>query len=94
MYDKGFSTEDPGPENGYKTLISYRSGDMHAPKLDGREALAVEVENIVAAIRGREDLVSDGASGLRVVRILDAAQQSLALGGQPVPLRDVEIGAV
>ena len=59
---------------------------MHAPKLDSREALGVEVENIVNAIRGREDLVVDGTAGLRVVRILEAAQRSLDQGGYPVKL--------
>ncbi len=86
VYDKGFSTEGPVSENGYRTLISYRSGDMHAPKLDSREALGVEVENVVNAIRGREDLIVDGTAGLRVVRILEAAQRSLDQGGHPVKL--------
>jgi predicted dehydrogenase len=86
VYDKGFSAEQPAPENGYRLLISYRSGDMHAPRLDSREALAVEVENVVGAIRGREELVADGVSGLRVVRIIEAAQASLREGGTPVRL--------
>ena len=50
-YDKGVSiSSDPRDE--YQFRISYRSGDMHAPQLDTREALAVEVENIVAALDG------------------------------------------
>jgi predicted dehydrogenase len=86
VYDKGFTTEQPGSENGYKLLISYRSGDMHAPKLDASEALAVEVDNVVGAIGGRNDLTADGVAGLRVVRILEGAQRSLELGGLPVRL--------
>lgn len=85
VYDKGVSiSSDPSDE--YQFMISYRSGDMHAPKLDTREALAVEVENIVAAIEGREPLVSDGRTGARVVRILEAAQRSIEQGGALVAL--------
>ena len=86
VYDKGFSMNEPSPENGYQAFVSYRSGDMHAPRIDTREALATEVENIVAAIHGREALVVDGTAGLRVVRILEAAQRSLDENGISVGL--------
>ncbi len=92
VYDKGFSMARPAPENNYQALISYRSGDMHAPRLDGREALAVEVENVVNALRGREPLVSDGRAGWRVVRILEAAQHSLEQSGVLVPVNGVRVG--
>src|SRR5437867_2416190 len=66
VYDKGFSIgADPGVEREYQLMISYRSGDMHAPQLDAREALAVEVDNVVQAILGRESLVVDGRAGDR-----------------------------
>ena len=87
VYDKGFSMQSPDAENGYQMLISYRTGDMHAPKLDSREALAVEVENIVNAIAGHEPLMADGHAGLRVVRVLEAAQRSLDQNGATVPVR-------
>lgn len=94
VYDKGFSMEEPGPENGYQMLISYRSGDMHAPKLDSREALAVEVENILGALRGTTELVVNGYAGLRVVRILEAAQRSLEEGGTLVRVNGLGVGEV
>ena len=59
---------------------------MHAPQLDAREALAVEVDNVIGAIRGKDELVVDGVDGLRIVRILGAAQESLDQGGMPVRL--------
>lgn len=93
IYDKGFSAQQPSPDNDYQMLISYRSGDMHAPKLDTREALTVEVENIVNAIHGSEDLIVDGQGGLRVVRILEAAQRSLEQGGVLVPVNGVSADA-
>jgi predicted dehydrogenase len=85
IYDKGFSiARRPSPENEYQLMVSYRSGDMHAPQLDTREALAVEVDNVVEAIRGRAALIADGRAGWRVVRVLDAAQRSIASGGAVV----------
>jgi predicted dehydrogenase len=87
IYDKGFSVAPhPSPENEYQLLISYRAGDMHAPQLDTREALAVEVENVIEAIHGEAPLMADGRAGWRVVRILEAAQRSIEQGGVLVPL--------
>lgn len=86
LYDKGFSMQPPKPENDYQLLISYRTGDMHAPKLETREALGYEVDNVIAAIKGREPLIADGLAGLRVVRILEAAQRSLEDGGAVISL--------
>jgi len=85
VYDKGvsFQNDDGDP---YKFMVSYRAGDMVAPQLDGREALAVEVDNIVRATRGKEPLVADGAAGVRVVKLLEAAQKSIADGGTPLRL--------
>src|SRR5260370_20892873 len=62
-------------------MMSYRSGDMHAPQLDTREALAVEAENVIEAINGKAELVVDGRAGWRVVRILEAAQRSIEQAG-------------
>ena len=62
-------------------MISYRSGDMHAPQLDTREALAIEVDNVIDTIHGKAELVVNGRAGWRVVRILEAAQRSIEQGG-------------
>jgi hypothetical protein len=64
---------------------------MHAPQLDTREALAVEADNVVGAIRGRGRLASDGRAGWRVVRILEAAQHSLERDGALVPVNGVRV---
>ena len=82
VYDKGFSIASNGsPEKEYQLMISYRSGDMHAPRLDTREALAIETANVIDAINGKGQLVVNGRAGWRVVRILEAAQRSIAQGG-------------
>jgi predicted dehydrogenase len=82
VYDKGFTvTSDPSLEKEYQLMISYRSGDMHAPQIETREALAAEVDNILKAVSGKEPLVVDGRAGWRVVRILETAQRSIDQGG-------------
>ena len=85
VYDKGFSiATDLSVEKEYQQMISYRSGDMHAPQLDTREALAIEVDNVIDTIHGKGDLVVNGRAGWRVVRILEAAQRSIEQGGAVV----------
>src|SRR2546426_12837101 len=85
VYDKGFSiATDPSVEKEYQLMISYRSGDMHAPQIDTREALAIEVDNVIDAIHGKGELVVNGRAGWRVVRILEAAQRSINEGGSVV----------
>jgi predicted dehydrogenase len=90
VYDKGFSVaSDPSLEKDYQLMISYRSGDMHAPQLETREALAAEVDNLVQAMDGKAPLVADGRAGWRVVRILEAAQQSIRQEGTVIPVNGV-----
>jgi len=90
IYDKGFTvTSDPTLEKEYQLMISYRSGDMHAPQLDTSEALSREAANVVNAIHGKEELVADGRAGWRVVRILEAAQRSIEQSGAIVSLKGV-----
>jgi predicted dehydrogenase len=86
VYDKGvlISQDTSSETDEYQWMISYRSGDMHAPKLDTREALATEADNIIQSILGKDKLQADGEAGLRVVRILHAAQQSIDQGGARV----------
>jgi len=90
VYDKGVSfLADPNDstEEQYKPLVSYRSGDMWVPQLEMKEALSVEAENVISAIRGRSELIVTGQDGLRVVRILEAAERSIQSSGAPVKIR-------
>jgi predicted dehydrogenase len=85
IYDKGVTIAPwNDPEQIYSQLVSYRSGDMQAPRLDDREALAVEVEDLVDAIATGRQPVADGVSGVRTVRILEAAQESMRDHSRPV----------
>ena len=86
VYDRGISVTDAGVEGVYKMLVSYRTGDMWAPRLDATEALSLEAAHFVACIEGTEQPLTDGHAGLRVVRILEAATASMRQQGRPVPL--------
>jgi len=82
VYDKGVDTNrNSDREANYQTLISYRTGDILAPKLDATEALHYVVAEFLDSIRGAHRPLTDGDAGLRVVRILEAAQHSIKEGG-------------
>jgi predicted dehydrogenase len=85
VYDKGI-TVNKNPESVYKMLVGYRSGDMWAPNLDGTEALRTEAIHFVNCIEKGEQVITNGEAGLRVVRILEAATQSMRKYGEPVAL--------
>jgi predicted dehydrogenase len=84
VYDRGIAVATR--ESVHRTLIDYRLGDMWAPKVDLREALAVECEHFVACVRGAEEPLTGGDVGLRIVHLLEAASRSLAAGGSQVPV--------
>jgi predicted dehydrogenase len=84
VYDKG--VEMTSGQSVYDLLVSYRSGDVWGPKVDSTEALKVELEYFVECIREGKAPLNDGAAGLRVVRLLEAAEQSLQARGQLVAL--------
>jgi len=85
VYDSG--VEVARAEDVYRLLVQYRAGDMYSPRLDNSEALELEAENVIDSIRGLAQPVCGGEVGLRVVSILEAADESLRLGGQAVKLK-------
>ncbi|WP_455376997.1 Gfo/Idh/MocA family protein [Petrachloros mirabilis] len=75
VYDKG---ADIRTEDGlHKLLVSYRSGDMWAPRVEELEALQLETRYFLDCVKGGTKPINDGYAGLRVVKILEAAEQSL-----------------
>ncbi|MBI4386856.1 MAG: Gfo/Idh/MocA family oxidoreductase [Elusimicrobia bacterium] len=66
--------------------LTYRTGDILSPKIDASEPLSLEVADFLDCVRtGRKPRCS-AEFGLRVVRVLDAAQRSMRKGGAPVKL--------
>jgi predicted dehydrogenase len=90
VFDRGVDLtprEDLAPEERREASVSYRSGDMVAPALHEREALQSMVEEFHGAIVEGRSPLTDGAAGLRVLDILEAASRSLQFHGATVPLR-------
>ena len=85
IYNKGITLNN-GPEGRYQLLVGYRSGDMHAPQLDSTEALRTEALHFIECVEQSRQPLTDGGVGLRVVRILEAANLSLTQCGRPVEL--------
>ena len=90
VYDKGITVANGnghgGNEGAYDLLVGYRAGDMYAPQLSLAEALGVEAEHFVDCVRTGREPITSGESGLRVVRVLEAAAASLAARGRVVDL--------
>jgi len=84
VYDKGVQMTNG--EGVYQLLVSYRSGDMWAPRVEQVEALKVEAAYFVDCILNNKKPMNDGAAGLHVVRMLEAADESLKRKGQIVQL--------
>jgi predicted dehydrogenase len=84
IYDKGVAIT--AGQGVYDLLVSYRSGDMWAPRVDQTEALAAETKYFAECVCTGKKPFNDGEAGLRIVRILEAANQSLKQGGAPVQL--------
>jgi predicted dehydrogenase len=88
VYDKGVTVRS-GRERVYESMVGYRTGDMWAPQVSLTEALRVEVQHFAECVRKGIRPLSDGESGLRVVRILEAAVESMDQRGKPVDILDV-----
>jgi predicted dehydrogenase len=92
VYDKGVE-KTASREGIYETLVKYRTGDMWAPQVENTEALKKELEYFVDCIINDRIPINDGKAGCRVVRMLEAANQSVKNRGAMVELRGEELVA-
>jgi predicted dehydrogenase len=84
VYDKGVKITSR--EGVYDLLVSYRSGDMWSPQLEKVEALSKELNYFVECIATGNEPFNNGCAGLRIVRMLEAASESLKKKGALVRL--------
>ena len=84
IYDKGVQMN--GRQGLYELLVSYRSGDMWAPRVDQAEALKVELNYFIDCVTKDQRPFNDGVAGLRVVKLLEAADRSLRERGRAIEL--------
>lgn len=84
IYDSGFNIETDEDKN--RIIADYRVGDIYVPKIDMTEALSLMSRDFITSILHQSQPLSSADLGLKVVRILDAAQQSIQQNSQEVRL--------
>jgi len=84
VYDKGAYVQRS--VESYVEAITLRTGDILIPKIAGDEPLRLECQHFIDCIESDTAPRSDGADGLRVVKVLEAGSRSLARGGEPIVL--------
>ncbi|HOW17444.1 MAG TPA: Gfo/Idh/MocA family oxidoreductase [Phycisphaerae bacterium] len=85
IYDKGADVKE-GYEN-YARSIAIRSGDILIPRVPANEPLQIEAQHFVDCVLDDKPIRTDGADGVRVVRVLEAGGESIRLGGKPVEIQ-------
>jgi predicted dehydrogenase len=81
IYDRGVEPKEALP---YGADLQLRFGDIHVPFIKMAEPLSIEVQHFLDSCRDGSVPRSDGRDGLRVVRVLEAVDESMAAGGAPV----------
>ena len=90
IYDKG--VDRAGEIVAYGDALTVRSGDILIPRISLQEPLRIECQHFVDCVRERKTPLTDGLAGLRVVKVLAAAQASLERGGAPVAISPARAG--
>ncbi|NVB81349.1 MAG: Gfo/Idh/MocA family oxidoreductase [Kofleriaceae bacterium] len=86
VYESSVDVQHIDKDTAYALNVQYRSGDVNSPKLDGKEALAGMAQTFAAACLDGAASPSDAAVGVRIVRMLEAAQKSLEQQGARIKL--------
>jgi predicted dehydrogenase len=82
VYDRGLDVKEPTNFGEYR--LTYRSGDMVAPRIEAEEPLGLELADFANAILTGQEPRSNARLGLEIVRVIQAAEISLASGGEPI----------
>ena len=85
VYDRGVAALE-NSDSLREFQRTYRIGDIHSPHVDISEPLRIECEHFLECVRRRARPRTDGYGGLRVVRVVEAAERSLCSGGMPQEL--------
>lgn len=94
VYDKGVSLEknkapkDPYYDTYEEWVLTYRSGKILVPKIEKKEPLNIMAAHFIDCIKNNKKPLTDGDSGLRVVKVLESIQQSLKNDGEKVIIKD------
>lgn len=86
IYDSGITVNTDDLEGRRNLMISYRTGDVWCPRIATTEPLRQMASHFVECIEKGRTPITDGQAGLRLVRILDAAQRSIKAQGGRITL--------
>ena len=92
IFDHGVVYNDPETFGEYH--LSYRTGDILSPKVEMYEPLAKEMDDFAVAVRSGRETVASGQLATDVVRLTQAADESLRQGGARVPVDDGKLAAL
>jgi predicted dehydrogenase len=84
IYDTGYDHKTD--EEKRRVLVDYRTGDIFIPKVEHKEALFSMASDFVSSVIKKTKPLSDFASGLNVIKILEASQASIKQGGKEIIL--------
>jgi predicted dehydrogenase len=91
IYDRGLEfSQDEAPPTFGEYQLTYRTGDMVAPRIEAAEPLSLELADFARAIRTGAEPLSHARLGLEIVRVLRAATLSMERDGEPINLREPE----
>ena len=94
IYDKGVTIlKNSIPKQPYydtyeQWALTYRTGDIYTPKIENKEPLSIMANHFISCIKHNKKPLTDGYSGLRVVKVLEAAQKSLKSDGNKVSVEN------
>lgn len=86
VYDRGVDLVRD-PEGLHELIAGYRIGDMASPRLSQKEALRAEAEHFIECVREGLRPITDGHSGMRVIRLLEAASLSMKEKGRAIEIK-------
>jgi predicted dehydrogenase len=89
IFDRGMDFAEP-PANFGEYRLTYRTGDIVAPRIEPAEPLGLELKDFASAILEGTEPVSNARLGLEVVLGLEALENSLRASGEPVVVRSVD----
>jgi predicted dehydrogenase len=84
LFDSGIDYRDPATFGEYH--LAYRTGDITSPRVDSAEPIAVEMDEFLAALRGERDAAAGLDLAVDVIRMVEAAEASMASGGASIPV--------
>ena len=82
LYDTGYNHKTDEEKN--KLMVDYRTGDIHIPNLSSKEALSAVAEDFLKSILSVKQPLASAQLGLKVVQVLDAAQNSIKNKGKEI----------